>query len=32
LVLSSSLQNNGVDAYLDGGNIEIYYLDGLEEL
>ncbi len=32
LVLSSSLQNNGVDAYLDGGNIEIYYLDGLEEV
>ena len=32
LVLSSSLQNNGVDAYLDGGNIDIYYLDGLEEV
>ena len=32
LVLSSSLQNNGVDAYLDGGNIEIYFLDGLEEV
>ena len=32
LVLSSTLQNNGVDAYLDGGNIEIYYLDGLEEV
>ena len=32
LVLSSYLQNNGVDAYLDGGNIEIYYLDGLEEV
>ena len=32
LVLSSSLQNNGVDAYLDGGNIDIYYLDGLEEM
>ena len=32
LVLSSYLQNNGVDAYLDGGNIDIYYLDGLEEV
>ena len=32
LVLSSTLQNNGVDAYLDGGNIDIYYLDGLEEV
>ena len=32
LVLISSLQNNGVDAYLDGGNIDIYYLDGLEEV
>ena len=32
LVLSSSIQNNGVDAYSDGGNIEIYYLDGLEEV
>ena len=32
LVLSSTLQNNGVDAYLDGGNIDIYFLDGLEEV
>ena len=32
MVLSSTLQNNGVDAYLDGGNIDIYYLDGLEEV
>ena len=31
LVLKSTLQNNGVDAYSDGGNIDIYYLDGLEE-
>ena len=32
LVLSSTLQNNGVNAYLDGGNIDIYFLDGLEEV
>jgi len=31
LVLSSTIQNNGVDSYSDGGDISIYYLDGLEE-
>ena len=32
LVLRSTLQNNGVDAYSDGGSIDIYYLDGLDEM
>jgi len=31
LVLSSTIQNNGVDSYSDGGDISIYYLGGSEE-
>ena len=31
IVLQSVIRNNGVDSYSDGGQIEIYYLEGVEE-
>jgi len=31
LVLQSTIRNNGVASYSDGGTISIYYLDGLDE-
>ena len=31
LLLRSTLRNNGVDSYSEGGNIDIYYLNGPEE-
>ncbi len=31
LVLRTTIQNNGVEAYSESGDIGIYYLDGLEE-